>query len=659
MHGHSASPPSLLGLTLTQACSSICAMVTFGDETTYGRVLEYSQRLDESDKDSPDGAMMEFILQESMTFGNGLACPGDTSKTHSDPEYKPPVAIQPYGPPPVFNIDDIGILMNSQYEFAVQHLADLRTDPIYLAENLQAYYEHRIEIPPWQSASIAHASAFLAYYHVAKEIIHDFCIVQANFPNGPLRARELTKEYEDALKKLHQSWVSSKSASARHITRRCITIRSTDAAFRQHGFTFASRPDDKLYTFLAFLLQENKTHLWQVGRIFDQLDRLTQDPAAHRRISPPIASILSQWGVINNFKSILASHRPAVDATELLPAGFEQRLQKWKPLIGPVILGIDPDPALAARAFPISNFTYPKGPRDSTWAAKCEDRCGNELFALGTQVVGPFMVVPTSWSSLGPRANHAEGGSSGPIRRGGTGPRGEKKNPLRRKPNQRHVGVAAITVESKGNEQATETSVAIAPTPVSARIQTAFAQIGFELQKTRGSAWTFHHPDGPKTVIGSLWTRGSFSLPYPRPNILYSPACCQHVPQYKRYEITDVTTSTRKQIPDREMWNWKSCGLFCRNFVTSAYSRIFRDIVLEIIIDYRAGTTVTSHSSESQPRLDPLQTSACFSYSDLVDTFKDPHLGALFASGDTPAIKLLYDFDALKSINARGKRSIS
>jgi hypothetical protein len=35
--------------------------------------------------------------------------------------------------------------MNSQYEFAVQHLADLRTDPIYLAENLQAYYEHRIE----------------------------------------------------------------------------------------------------------------------------------------------------------------------------------------------------------------------------------------------------------------------------------------------------------------------------------------------------------------------------------------------------------------------------------------------------------------------------------------------------------------------------------
>lgn len=285
----------------------------------------------------------------------------------------------------------------------------------------------------------------MQYYHVAKEIIHDFRIVQANFPNGPLRARELTKEYEDALKKLHPilGLLEERVSKAHHQTM-CsspalrsggsllriknyvltfapigITIRSTDAAFRQHEFTFASRPDDKLYTFLTFLIQEDKTHLWQVGRIFDQLDRLTQDPAAHRRISPLIASILSQWGVINDCKSILASHRPAVDATELLPAGVEQRLQKWKPLIGPVILGIDPDPALAARAFPISNFTYPKGPRDSTWAAKCEDvdavfaafwkaadrflikRCGGELFALGMQVVGPFMVAPTSWSSLG------------------------------------------------------------------------------------------------------------------------------------------------------------------------------------------------------------------------------------------------------------------
>lgn len=201
-----------------------------------------------------------------------------------------------------------------------------------------------------------------------------------------------------------------------------ITIRSTDAAFRRHEFSFASRPDDKLYTFLTILLQEDQTHLWQVGRIFDQLDRLTQDPDAHRRISPLVASILSHWGAVNDCKSILSYHRPSVPATELLPAGVELRLKKWKPLIGPKPnsgIGPDGDPALAARAFPVSNFTYPKGPRDRTWAGKCQDvdaafaafwkaadrflikSCGDELFALGTQVVAPFIIAPTNWLSLG------------------------------------------------------------------------------------------------------------------------------------------------------------------------------------------------------------------------------------------------------------------
>ncbi|KAJ6462191.1 hypothetical protein C8R45DRAFT_1108381 [Mycena sanguinolenta] len=449
-----------------------CAMVAFGDETTYGRVLEYSERLDESDKDSPDGAMMEFTLRESMTFGDGLAVLETqvkltalllgvvttilndidlTNLTPATPLPAPEIpilnttfqwqssarlnALRPYGPPPVFNIDDIGNLMNSQYEFAVQHLVDLRTDAIYFAENLQAYYEHRIETLHGKalqsliqgrtvSLMLTDAYAFLAYYHVAKEIIHDFRILQSNFPNGPPRARELPKEYEDALKKLHPilGLLEERVSKGHHQTtcsspalRSGITIRSTDAAFRQHGFSFARRPDDKLYTFLTLLLQEDQTHLWQVGRIFDQLDRLIQDPANHRRISPLIASILSQWGVVNDCKYILASHRPALPATELLPAAVELRLQRWKPLIGSVISGMDPDPALAAKAFPISKFTYPTGPQDGAWAVKCEDvdaafaafwktadrfllkRCGKELFALGVQVVEPFIVPPTTW----------------------------------------------------------------------------------------------------------------------------------------------------------------------------------------------------------------------------------------------------------------------
>ncbi|KAJ7290566.1 hypothetical protein C8J57DRAFT_1493274 [Mycena rebaudengoi] len=360
--------------------------------------------------------------------------------------------LRPYGPPPVFNIDDIGILMNSQYEFTVQHLADLRTDPISFAENLQAYYEHRIETRHGKapqslvqgrtvSLMLTDAYAFLAYYHIAKEIIHDFRIVQANFQSGPVRARELMKEYEDALKKLHPilGLLEERVSKAHH--QMIITIRSTDAAFRQHEFTFASRPDDKLNTFLTSLLQEDKTHLWQ-------------DPAAHRRISPLIASILSQWGVINDCKSILASHRPAVDATELLPAGVEQ--------------------PLAARVFPISNFTYPKGPRDSTWAAKCEDV--DAVFAAFWKAADRFLIkrfVLMSWSSLVapkvPLRTMPKAAALVPFGGAEQGPE-VKEEPSAPKAKPKTRGVAAITVKGKGNEQATETSVDIAPTPVSARV---------------------------------------------------------------------------------------------------------------------------------------------------------------------------------------------
>ncbi|KAJ7194963.1 hypothetical protein GGX14DRAFT_677760 [Mycena pura] len=555
-----------------------CAMVAFG-ETTYGRVLEYSERLNESDKDSPDGGMMEFILGESITFGNGLAVLETqatltalllgvvtrilndidlTDLTPAAPLPAPEIpvlntafqwqssarlnSLRPYGPPPVFNIDDISVLINSQYEFAVQHLADLRTDPNYFAETLQAYYEHRFEtlhgkVPPQSiiqsrtvSLMLTDVYAFLAYYHIAKEIIHDFRIVQAKFPNGPPRARELTKEYEDALKKLHpvsglleeRIKTHRQTLSSSPALRSGIIVRSTDAAFRRHEFSFASRPDDKLIP----------------------------PPIG---VSPLVASILSHWGVINDCKSILAYHRPAVPATELLPAGVKLRLQKWRPFIGPKAnsgIGPDGDPALAARAFPISNFTYPKGPRDRAWAVKCEDvdaafaafwktadrylikSCGKELFALGAQVVGPFIDAPTNWLSLvAPKVPvRAMPKAEALVPFGGVqqGPEmKEETSAPRAKPKKR--GVAATTVEGEDNEQATETSVATAPTPVSARvykvfstlfkaakdedvalqqssvawkdIQIAFTQIGFELHKTRGSAWTFRDPEGHKTVI--------------------------------------------------------------------------------------------------------------------------------------------------------------
>jgi hypothetical protein len=48
-------------------------MIAFGDEASYGKILEYCERVDDSDQNSPDGFQMEHHLRESIPFGDGLA----------------------------------------------------------------------------------------------------------------------------------------------------------------------------------------------------------------------------------------------------------------------------------------------------------------------------------------------------------------------------------------------------------------------------------------------------------------------------------------------------------------------------------------------------------------------------------------------------------
>lgn len=183
--------------------------------------------------------------------------------------------------------------------------------------------------------------------------------------------------------------------------------------------TFKPQPGDKLYSYMKILLEDDQTHLWQLTRIFDQIDRITEKPAEHQRLSPLIANFLSQWAIINDCKSILEWHRPAVEETEGVQEGAQQRLQKWIPLIASIVSGKSPDTNLAGKAFPVSRFMYPKGPRSADWARKCQSvddafnafwkaanpwlvqTCGEELFTLGKRVVAPFAVEPTNWVELG------------------------------------------------------------------------------------------------------------------------------------------------------------------------------------------------------------------------------------------------------------------
>ncbi|KAK7028687.1 hypothetical protein R3P38DRAFT_2776378 [Favolaschia claudopus] len=203
----SRSPTSQLSIGIvsggiTRYHGMDCTMVSFGDESTYGRVLEYDEQLDKTDQNSPTGSDLEFTLRESMSFGDGLVVLEAQAKlARNQPAYElqrvlhwgwsvavgrlhkniqkngvfsveqeqndaasqkfqtpaPPFggarevpaclrqrttpnssarlnALQPYGPPPVFSIDNIHAMIEAQYQLAIQHLADLRSEPIYFAD---------------------------------------------------------------------------------------------------------------------------------------------------------------------------------------------------------------------------------------------------------------------------------------------------------------------------------------------------------------------------------------------------------------------------------------------------------------------------------------------------------------------------------------------
>ncbi|KAF8192691.1 hypothetical protein K438DRAFT_1934979 [Mycena galopus ATCC 62051] len=587
-----------------------CAMVAFGDEANYGRVLEYSECLDASDENSPDGSEMEQILRESISFGDGLTiletqgrlinfliavaskilCDLDLSNpvpsaplaalTISDPNTKFPwkssartSALRPYGPPPVFSLDAIAVLLESQYELAVQHLADLRTDPMYLAESIQSYYDHRIETivgkaPPTLIQNralllmLSDAYSFLAHYHVAKAIVDEFLIIQARIPNGVARARYLPPEYEEALKNLypilgllelhittiHRTTICSSPV----LSKAGLSVRCTDLSpnFAKHEMTLESRPGDKLYMYIRLLLNNKQTFLWELPRIFDQIDRITEEPAQHERVSPLLANLLSHWAIISDCKSILGLHRPAVEETESLQEGVQKRLQKWVPFLGKILESKGPETNIAGKAFPLSNFMYPKGPRNAEWAHKCQGvddafaafwkaadaylvkRCGKELFALGTSVVVPFIITPINWEDLAkPKAptRRVNPSSTAALPFGGAAQNPPPTEPVQvPKEKSKTRGVAAASTEEEAREQEPAEIRLAAQTPVSAKVYkvfstlfnaakdeelsvqqgsvtwkdilTAFSQLAFALEKSRGSAWTFHHPDGRRSV---------------------------------------------------------------------------------------------------------------------------------------------------------------
>ncbi|KAJ7854944.1 hypothetical protein B0H14DRAFT_747649 [Mycena olivaceomarginata] len=386
-------------------------------------------------------------------------------------------------------------------------------------------------------------------------MIDEFRVIQARFPNGVARARELPPEYEEALKNFypilylletHLTKVHRQTFCSSAVLRAGLSVRCVDADFAKHETTFKSRPGDNLYAYMTLLLKEDQTFLWELPRIFDQIDRITEDPNEYQRVSPLLANLLSHWAIVSDCKSILELHRPAVQDDEG-QKGLQKLLHRWTPLLGSILEVRRPQASIAEKAFPLSRFMYPKGPRSVEWARKGQSVddgfadfwktadahlakwCGKELFALGTSVVAPFIGAPINWKELAkpkvaPRREN-------PLPTVGLPFGGAVQSPATMEPaqvlkqSQKRAGVAAA--EEDQRSEPAEKSVA-APTPVSTKVYKvfsalfnaandeeialqqssvlwkdiliAFSQIAFTLEKTRGSAWTFRHPDGQRSI---------------------------------------------------------------------------------------------------------------------------------------------------------------
>lgn len=157
--------------------------------------------------------------------------------------------------------------------------------------------------------------------------------------------------------------------------------------------------------------------MWQLSRIYDQIDLVTTSLDQYKRISPLVGNLLSQLAICNDCSRMLDFHRP-----KIREEGFDQEVQRLKRHWSMFLSGISrPSSAdtmkLATVAFPKNNFMMPKGPKSIDWANRCLavneafdtfwkaadakilTELGTFVFNLGSQVARPRARI--DWLEIG------------------------------------------------------------------------------------------------------------------------------------------------------------------------------------------------------------------------------------------------------------------
>jgi hypothetical protein len=113
-------------------------------------------------------------------------------------------------------------------------------------------------------------------------------------------------------------------------------------------------------------LDEQQIQMWQITRLYDQLDSImASSPEQRARISPQLSDILAQRGVIADVKNMIDGHRPCV-----IPEPEEEMDARFKRNFGSLWQGLAAHEGtilnLESVAFPTTRFRYPKGPKVCT-----------------------------------------------------------------------------------------------------------------------------------------------------------------------------------------------------------------------------------------------------------------------------------------------------
>ncbi|KIJ52382.1 hypothetical protein M422DRAFT_64888 [Sphaerobolus stellatus SS14] len=399
----------------------------------------------------------------------------------------------------------------------------------------------------------------LILFHLAKTVLQKMKDSKYDYSKPHPRGVHLTDEYREPLQELRAIFETFKGVAQMNFAkilasspglRKFWNIHFLDSNYGKNRMEYRPVPGDRLMSILGILVDKQQTHYWHISKVFDEIDRLDRT-TEHSRISPLLARYLSRLGIANDLLQYLDAHRPNIMAEPP-----NERMKKWSKLLGDMIKNSNVDMKLNHVAFPSSKFRYPKGPKNTQWAQGCQrvDQefalfwhatnneikrlFGQEVFELTHGLLAPHLGRQTDWASLiTPRSSAPQRKLppttyhpfSGIEQQSSSEKDVEKNIPPKGKvkrreipgdrPAERHLGSSnsepqTVSKPEPPPEQITVTAKSLKMFSMLFRLSESeelatqsgmiawkevlagFAQIGFSVVKTRGSAWRFCHEDG-------------------------------------------------------------------------------------------------------------------------------------------------------------------